>query len=90
MANNRMWLVYKPTGRAVLIGKRMGFGWYTQGMDAEKFNAFFDECEDVADYSRGIDQDDFIMVQEIGNKFTYDKDEQGRIIIRFEKEESEE
>src|SRR6185369_11071979 len=28
MANNRMFLVYKPTGDAVYLGKRMGDGWY--------------------------------------------------------------
>jgi hypothetical protein len=28
MANNRMYLVYKPTGRAVFLGKRMGQEWY--------------------------------------------------------------
>jgi len=28
MANNRMFLVYKPTGDAVCLGKRMADGWY--------------------------------------------------------------
>lgn len=28
MANNRMFLVHIPTGLAVGLGKRMGWGWY--------------------------------------------------------------
>lgn len=28
MANNRMILVYRPTGQAVYLGKRLGDGWY--------------------------------------------------------------
>lgn len=28
MANNRMFLVHRPTGLAVYLGKRMGWGWY--------------------------------------------------------------
>ena len=29
MANNRMFLVHRPSGLAVFLGKRMGHGWYT-------------------------------------------------------------
>lgn len=28
MANNRMYLLHPPSGKAVYIAKRMGFGWY--------------------------------------------------------------
>lgn len=27
MANNRMWLLHKPSGKAVMLGKRYGSGW---------------------------------------------------------------
>lgn len=28
MANNRMYLLHRPSGRAVYLGKRMASGWY--------------------------------------------------------------
>ena len=42
MANNRMWLIYKPTGHAVCLAKRMAQGWYiiqpeTLGAAIERF-----------------------------------------------------
>ena len=29
MADNRMYLVHRPTGLAIHLGNRMSFGWYT-------------------------------------------------------------
>jgi hypothetical protein len=28
MANNRMYLLHRPSGKAVYLGKRLGWGWY--------------------------------------------------------------
>ena len=48
MANNRMWLVHKPSGERVLIGKRMAIGWYHTASN-EKLGAmikvFLERCE---------------------------------------------
>ena len=43
MANNRMYLVHKVTGKKLYLGKRMGHGYY-RPPEAEAMQAFFDEC----------------------------------------------
>ena len=45
MANNRLILVYRPTGRAVVIAKRMGAGWYSHESLTSRLNGMFDESE---------------------------------------------
>lgn len=44
MANDRMWLVHKPTGKKSLIAKHFGSGWleYT-GSKQLSFNDLFDQ-----------------------------------------------
>lgn len=63
MANNRLWLVHRPSGAAVFLGKRMAFGWYqNMGETIEgRLDAFFSEACDVSDLKS---QDDFILVME--------------------------
>ncbi len=41
MANNRLFLVHESSGNAVMLGKRMGYGWYG-GPDAETLRKFYD------------------------------------------------
>lgn len=41
MANNRMFLVHRPTGIAVIISKHMGWGWYNP-TDEETMQAFYE------------------------------------------------
>lgn len=63
MANNRMYLVYRPTGDAVYLGKRMGWGWYGTPEDvAERIATLFEKAENAAggDFS----QDDFAIAME--------------------------
>lgn len=61
MANNRMYLVHKPTGRAVFLGKRMAWGWYSVPDDIkERLEALFEAVEDDA----GSSQDDFAVALE--------------------------
>ena len=66
MANNRMFLVYRPTGDAVYLGKRMGWGWYGTPEDvAERIAELFERAEKAAgegDFS----QDDFAIALESG------------------------
>jgi hypothetical protein len=50
MANNRMWLVHRPSGERLYLGKRMGHGWYRHpvaidGDLNEKIATFFDKAE---------------------------------------------
>ena len=62
MANERLYLVHVPSMLGCAIGKRMGFGWYTNqavNMD-DVLNNFYDEVE----LNPGDNQDDFILVFE--------------------------
>ena len=60
MANNRMFLLHRPTGRAVYLGKRMLHGWYDAPpeLTARMDRLFEDIGEDTAA------QDDFQIVME--------------------------
>lgn len=61
MANNRVWLVHRPTGEAICLGKRMAYGWYNQTeMLGTKLAGFFARCEE----SQSRDQDDFVLAME--------------------------
>jgi hypothetical protein len=61
MANNRMYLVFKPTGDKVYLGKRMGYGWYNVPDDIQQqlTNLF-----EVAENSYSGSQDDFCIGME--------------------------
>lgn len=62
MANNRLWLVHRPTGESVFLGKRMGVGWYGAHNDlGSRINEFFSTCEDKGDANN---QDDFVLAIE--------------------------
>jgi len=41
MANNRLFIVHRPTGKWLYFGKRMLLGWY-DAPTQEKFEAFFE------------------------------------------------
>jgi len=41
MANNRMWLVHRPSGVAIRLGKHMGIGWYAPP-EASELQRFYD------------------------------------------------
>lgn len=64
MANNRMWFVYRPTGEAVFLGKRMGHGWYGTPDDlADRVTALFAR---VLEADQSYSQDDFAVALELG------------------------
>ena len=57
-----MYLVFKPTGDKVYLGKRMGWGWYDVHDDIkEKIIALFEIAEN-GDYEG--EQDDFALGME--------------------------
>ena len=60
MANNRMFLVHRPTGLSIMLGKRMGWGWYACPK-GEKIQSFFEHLSDELSEPR---QDDFILALE--------------------------
>ena len=60
-----MFLVYRPTGDAVFLGKRMGDGWYGTPEDvAERIASLFSKAEECqGQYS----MDDFAIAMEQGD-----------------------
>lgn len=66
MANNRMFLVYRPTGDAVMLGSRLGFGWEGTPEDlSERIVALFEKSAKSAE-AGGFSQDDFAIAMECG------------------------
>jgi hypothetical protein len=67
MANNRMFLVYRPTGDCVSLGKRIGFGWSNDNVRniKEKINRLF-ELAELAAVDGNSSQDDFAIALESG------------------------
>lgn len=62
MANNRMFLLHRPTGKSVLLGKRMGWGWYAVPENVkERIEALF-AIVDGSEYEGS--QDDFCVALE--------------------------
>ena len=60
MANNRMFLLHRPSGMAVYLGKRMATGWYDAPDDAgQRITTLFDMVE--RDH---CDSEDFCIAME--------------------------
>ncbi len=59
MANNRMWLIHRESKLGVMIGKRMGWGWYNPPKQ-EQLMKFFEYLEKNPCES----QDDFVLAME--------------------------
>lgn len=94
MANNRMFLVYRPTGDAVYLGKRLGSGWHDTPEDvAERIAELFQKAEQTASQS-DFSRDDFAVALEQGEhqphaiaKWGYEKADGGKL-IRLDVDES--
>ena len=73
MANRYMYLVHKPTGKRINLGKRMGTGWYVQPLHYDENNPslqeamdkFYKEVDSGEPADLNPEQDDFEI------KFTY-------------------
>jgi hypothetical protein len=59
-----MYLVYKPSGDSVYLGKRMAWGWYGTPSDvAAQIANLFDRAQDAA-LDLDASQDDFALAME--------------------------
>jgi hypothetical protein len=58
MANNRLFLVHRPTGKYVELGKRMALGWYVRDGLPEVLQELYDQTTDIDT------QDDFCLCME--------------------------
>ena len=85
-----MFLVFKPNGRALRLGKRYGStGWFLYGDAEEIYNdikQFYEDCMNDSTYSN---QDDFCIVMEeydgkenINTNWQYDT-ESNKLKINF-------
>ena len=89
MANNRLWLLHRPTKKAVMIGKRMGHGWYLLHPKdiGETLCRFYDHIElksfsEMDDFQLIIEQNDRVINPVISDYWTYDDFEIFPIIKR--------
>lgn len=67
MANNRMWLIHKPSKLGIMLGKRMAVGWYRPPSE-EDLGRFYEHLENNYGYEG---QDDFILVNEDDEGWNY-------------------
>jgi hypothetical protein len=58
-----MYLKYKPTGKSLMIAKRLGWGWYPPDGLEGKLEAFLKECAEEFDGTGH--HDDFELELEI-------------------------
>ncbi len=58
MADNRLWLIHRPTGSAVMLGKRFGSEVYYKPPSAEEMHAFFLAAAEQPN------EDDFVLAIE--------------------------
>ena len=60
MANNRMWLIHKPTLLGIGLGKRMYDGWYTSS--GSNIGSNLEKLFDVVKEIDGLEhQDDYML-----------------------------
>ena len=85
MANNRMFLVHKPSKLGIMLGKRMGWGWYGAPTKKE-IQRFFKYLENNPEGS----QDDFFIAMEdcsessCFNKWNYTNEKiDGFLVFKF-------
>lgn len=66
MADNRMFLIHKPTGLGVMLGKRTGYGW-SDAPANEELNRLYDYLADMG--AEG--EDDFMLAIESNDGWNY-------------------
>lgn len=65
MANNRMYLMHRPSQKAVFLGKRLGEGWYDVPDDIkQRIETLFSEVDSMQGESIAPIQDDFCVALE--------------------------
>ncbi len=62
MANNRVFLIHKPSKLGIMLGKRMGWGWY-KPPEKDEIQRFYDYLSNEQPYDDGS-QDDFVLAME--------------------------
>jgi hypothetical protein len=64
MAHNRMLLVYRPTGKSIVLAKRGSFGWSNSDDLGVRFAKLMEEVERACNENDQISQDDFYLAME--------------------------
>ena len=63
MANNRMWLIHKPSKLGIMLGKRLAWGWYSPP-ETSHFEKFYNYLKGFDYLTFGGGQDDFVLAME--------------------------
>lgn len=82
MANNRMYLIHRPTMIGIMLGKRMAFGWYRPPSE-EDMSVFYDIVAERSEYKS---QDDFFIGfddAELGGEQVNDKGSEVKYFNQF-------
>lgn len=67
MAGNRMLLVFRPTGKAIILAKQIGGDWVGGSKDLpERMLALMGAVEEARHENPTINQDDFYLAMESG------------------------
>ena len=66
MADNRLYLCYRPTGRIVCLGKRLGDAWYG-APTKECLDQFYGDCQKDWYENAEAGWDDFCLLSEDDN-----------------------
>lgn len=65
MANNRVFVVHRPSGFAVCLGKRMAWGWHTGQTDEALGASVRAFLEGITDHcAHHVEQDDLMLAME--------------------------
>ncbi len=88
MANDRMFLLYRPTGEAVFLGKCMGGRWYGTPEEVHlRIETLFARAEYA--WLAGAAKDDFVLLKESDKvrwRYKEGADAEGVVKIEFEAE----
>lgn len=68
MADNRMFLIHRPSNLGILLGKRLGFPWY---QSTEDDNPNETEVSKFLEYVDAYDDDFVLALEEPGNELQF-------------------
>lgn len=86
MANNRMYLLHSPSGYYVMLGKRMGWGWYKAPSQDDIQNLF----DKVYTQEAEGDQDEFVVAFEGDRRLKTNVKETEMISFNISREQASE
>jgi hypothetical protein len=88
MANDRMFLVHKPSGYAFRLAKYYPSTWYGNGLTDEKLNEWFElisQCREDNDYFGGGGEEFIVVCESSSRGWHYEKiTDGGPLLIKLD------